>query len=78
MLGWQATTLFSAEAKMSAGGFISQNHQKDALKSKAIGADMHIAVCLEDIPESIGVDIKQACKAEGISVRILDRSQLLV
>lgn len=78
VLGWQSTMLFAGEAKMSAGGFANQDHQRDAQKSKAIGADVHIAICLQEISANIRDAIEDACHAEGVKPRILDRGQLLL
>jgi len=78
ILGWQKTTLFAGESKMTARGFENQDHQRDVSKSRAIGADVHLTICLDPLPSDIRESIKSECTEAGIECRLLDRLQLVV
>ncbi len=71
ILGWRSSLLFAGEAKMTAGGFANQDHQRDVQKSKDVGADQHLVMCLEDLPQSIQDEIQGHCNVAEIEMRLL-------
>lgn len=77
VLGWKADTLFAGEAKMTAGGFANQDHMRDIAKSVALGADIHLSVCLEELSQATCQAMQSAAEAQNMSLRILDRHALL-
>ena len=78
ILGWRNRTLFAGEAKMSAHQLSIADHDKDVSKSVILGADEHIAVCLEAVPPATQNDLDAACKKAGIELIILGGPQLLI
>lgn len=77
LLGWQGETLFVGEAKMSATQFAASDHDKDVSKSVLVGADKHLAVCLDEIPPETRAAIQSACDRAHISLDVLDTARLL-
>lgn len=78
LLGWRGETLFAGEAKMSASQMAAADHGKDVSKSVFVGADEHLAVCLEPIPLETRDALQAACDRAGISLVVLDSSELLL
>jgi hypothetical protein len=78
LLGWRGETLFAGEAKMSAGQMAAADHGKDVSKSVLVGADEHLAVCLEPIPAQIRDALQAACDRAGIRLLVLDSPELLL
>jgi hypothetical protein len=78
LLGWRGVTLFAGEAKMSAGQLAIADHQRDVSKTALLGAQEHIAVCLEIVPQDTRNALQAACDERGISLRMLDASKLLL
>jgi hypothetical protein len=78
VLGWRERKLFAGEVKMTAGGFASQDIERDVAKSVAIGADLYIAACLEEIPDDVRGRMAAACEAAHLEFRCLDGPVLLL
>jgi hypothetical protein len=78
LLGWRDETLFAGEAKMSANQMAAADHDKDVSKSALVGADEHLAVCLEPIPAETRDALQSACARAGINLVVLDSSELLL
>jgi hypothetical protein len=78
LLGWRGVILFAGEAKMSANQLANSDHERDISKTALLGAQEHIAVCLETVPEETRISLQAACDRVGITLRILDASNLLI
>ncbi|MFI0371018.1 hypothetical protein ACH35V_24380 [Actinomadura sp. 1N219] len=77
IIGWNDYQMFSGEAKSSAAGFIGQDHERDVKKSLLVGSDVHLAICLEELPKNIRQELSNACEPSGMTLRILDGPRLL-
>lgn len=78
LLGWQGQSLFAAEAKMSAAGFASADIARDVELAADLGADTFVAVCLEDLDDSLRAEIASHTQRHNLLLRVLDRPALVV
>ncbi|MEV0267533.1 hypothetical protein AB0H43_02030 [Hamadaea sp. NPDC050747] len=78
ILGWRASQLFAGEAKSTAAGFAGQDHRRDVSKSKAVGADTHLMICLEELDSQVKDEVKGHCDEVGIDLRVIDGPGLLL
>lgn len=77
LLGWRGHTLFAGEAKMSAYQMSVADHERDVSKSSLLGAQEHIAACLEPIPAETRIALHTACSKARMELVVLDAPELL-
>ena len=76
LLGWAGAELHAGEAKMTHRGFTDVN--RDLRASVLVGADIHLAICLDHMPASKRKLIAEESHRAGLQVRILDAGDLLL
>jgi len=76
ILGWQRSSLFAGEAKTSAAGFEYADLDRDVSLAASIGADTYLAVCAEELPETVRVRLLECTDRHGMKLRVMDRSDL--
>ncbi|SES67095.1 hypothetical protein [Geodermatophilus poikilotrophus] len=76
LLGWGRTKVLAGEVKRRAARLADV--ENDVRNSARFGADVHIAAALGIIDDDLRAQLSTACAAEGLELRVLDASQLLV
>lgn len=74
LLAWSGSTVMAGEAKMTAASFTDVAH--DVAQSARIGADTHVAICPEPLPEVVREELQSATSDAKIQLRILDAELL--
>lgn len=68
--------MFAGEVKTSASEFTTEQLTRDVALSKALGIDLHLMACINQIPDHTKTTARQLCDDANLELLVLDKSQL--